>query len=145
MIKEFRGPYRFLSNFILCDIWLDSIKYPSVEHAYQAAKTLNKTQRHFIRTANSAGEAKRRGQKATLRIDWEDIKISVMEDLVKQKFTHPELKKQLLATGDKFLQEGNNWHDTFWGIDLKRNTGFNHLGRILMKVRGQIRNELGNS
>lgn len=41
MIAEFHGPYLFLSNFFPATVQLDGIPYPSVEHAYQTAKTLD--------------------------------------------------------------------------------------------------------
>ena len=41
VINEFQGKYRFLSNFYPCDIVYEGIQYPSTEHAYQAAKTLD--------------------------------------------------------------------------------------------------------
>ena len=40
MIKEFKGDYRWLSNFTPCKIELDGFIYPSVEHAYMSAKQL---------------------------------------------------------------------------------------------------------
>ena len=75
-----------------------------------------------------------------LRADWEDVKLSIMEDIVRAKFTQNEdLKQLLLATGDLVLEEGNTWHDTFWGVDVKTQEGENHLGRILMRVRQELR------
>ena len=44
-------------------------------------------------------------------------------------------------TGNLVLEEGNGWHDTFWGVDLKTGEGENHLGRILMQVREELREE----
>lgn len=62
-ITSFRGPYRFLSNFYpayVSGYWQDG-QYPSVEHAYQAAKTTSKTRREAIRNAATAAHAKRLG------------------------------------------------------------------------------------
>ena len=65
-----------------------------------------------------------------------------MEDIVRAKFTqNQDMKQQLLATGNLVLVEGNGWHDTFWGVDLKTGEGENHLGRILMQVREELREE----
>lgn len=144
MIKEFQGRNRFLSNFIQCRISLDKGEYPTVEHAYQASKTMIPAERAFIRTAVSPGQAKIRGRRATLRVDWEDVKIPIMKSLVEQKFTrHPDLKKRLLATENQVLQEGNRWNDTFWGVNLITELGSNHLGRILMDVRKKLKEEGG--
>ena len=65
-----------------------------------------------------------------------------MEEIVRAKFTqNQDMKQQLLATGNLVLEEGNGWHDTFWGVDLKTGEGENHLGRILMQVREELRGE----
>ena len=47
-IDSFSGEHKFLSNFYPCNVTLDDIGYPSVEHAYQAAKTLNPEERQII-------------------------------------------------------------------------------------------------
>ena len=84
--------------------------------------------------------SKKAGRRVQLRADWEDVKLSIMEDIVRAKFTQNEdLKQLLLATGDLVLEEGNTWHDTFWGVDVKTQEGENHLGRILMRVRQELR------
>lgn len=76
--------------------------------------------------------AKWNGRKVHLRPDWEEVKLGIMEEIVKAKFTqHPELKEKLLNTGDRLLVEGGT--DNFWG-----NKG-NSLGKILMKVRMELR------
>jgi predicted NAD-dependent protein-ADP-ribosyltransferase YbiA (DUF1768 family) len=43
----------------------------------------------------------------------------------------------LLNTGHRDLFEANTWGDRFWGtVDGE---GSNHLGRLLMKIRKEIR------
>ena len=89
-----------------------------------------------------SNEAKRLGRHVQLRPNWENVKLPIMEDIVRAKFTQNEdLKELLLATGDLVLEEGNTWHDTFWGVDAKTREGTNHLGRILMRVRQELREE----
>jgi ribA/ribD-fused uncharacterized protein len=133
MITEFEGEFRFLSNFYPSPVMLDGIEYPTVEHAYQAAKTIDTAERDRIRNAKHAGTAKKLGRKVTLRPDWEAVKLQVMEDLIRRKFSIPDLKDMLLATEQEELVEGNYWGDTFWGVC--EGVGQNHLGKILMKVR----------
>ena len=113
--------------------------YRTVEHAYQSAKTLNLGQKKNIQNANSPGQAKRLGKFVALREDWEQIKINIMRELIRQKFTNPELRAKLLETKDVYLEEGNTWGDRFWGVFL--NKGENWLGKILMEVREEIKNE----
>lgn len=68
------------------------------------------------------------------------MKVQIMKDIIYQKFKQNELLKwNLLATKDKELIEGNTWGDTFWGIC--NNEGQNYLGKILMSVRRELREE----
>lgn len=138
MIDKFFGEYRFLSNFWPCKVEFDGEIYDSVEHAYQAAKTLNKDHRDMIRSSKTPGEAKKLGKKIHIREDWEYFKIHIMSNLVAQKFRmNEDLANMLLATGDEELVEGNTWGDTFWGTC--KGTGHNHLGKILMGVRQELK------
>jgi len=147
MISEFKGKYRFLSNFYPCEVPLshpdDPRDYPSVEHAYQAVKCNNQEFKDIILTV-SAGEAKRLGKICKIRSDWEEVKYYIMARLVFLKFLfNRELRKQLLDTGDQKLVEGNKWHDNYWGCcNCQRCNieGQNKLGEILMKVRDKLRN-----
>ena len=136
-IDSFSGEYEFLSNFfpsVICDP--DGITYPTVEHYFQAMKTVHLSERKEIAAAPTPGKAKRMGRRVFLRSDWEGIKIEVMRQGLKQKFADKELRDKLLATGDAILIEGNWWHDTFWGVcDGK---GENNLGKLLMEVRTEM-------
>jgi len=137
IITSFTGKYRFLSNFYPVDINYESITYPSVENAYQAAKTTDILQRIPFQTM-SAAQAKRAGKILDIRPDWDEVKKSIMFTLVYNKFKfHPKLGKMLLDTGNSMLVEGNTWGDTYWGICNGK--GFNHLGDILMKIRNHLR------
>lgn len=137
VIDSFNGRYRFLSNFHPVKVIYDNIEYSSVEHAYQAAKTLNPSMRRKIRETEAPKKAKELGRKAELRSDWERIKLSIMEELLKQKFSNPDLKRALLNTGEKTLIEGNWWGDVFYGVCNGK--GENHLGKLLMKIRTELR------
>lgn len=120
------------------EIEYEEVNFPSVEHAYQAAKCQDYTMRWNVAMQPTPGWAKIWGRKVTLRPDWESIKLQVMLDLVRIKFAVPELRAKLLATGDAELIEGNYWGDRFWGVC--KGVGENHLGKILMQVREEIRN-----
>lgn len=138
-ITSFSGDYRFLSNFYPCTVVLDGMTYPSVEHAYQAAKTLWHHKRLPFTSGGllTAGEAKRRGQDLTIRKDWEQVKIDVMRGLLEQKFCSDQsLFAQLLNTENFYLVEGNTWGDTFWGVCNGK--GKNHLGLLLMDIRQSL-------
>lgn len=133
----FRGNYAFLSNFAKVPVLYQGKVYPTVEHAFQAAKTLDEKERELIRSCKTPTEAKRIGRKVHLRSDWEGIKLSVMEELIRIKFQNPEFKEKLLKTGNTELVEDNTWNDTFWGVC--NGIGKNYLGKILMKIREEIR------
>jgi ribA/ribD-fused uncharacterized protein len=143
VIDRFTGPYDFLSNFYPSAITLDGLDFNTVEHAFQAAKTSDLDERQALQLAKSPAEAKRLGRKVTLRPDWEQVKFSIMEALVRQKFTrYPELAEMLLDTGDARLIEGNTWNDRTWGMTKTRQgeyIGKNWLGIILMKIRDELR------
>jgi hypothetical protein len=136
-IDSFMGQYRFLSNFWPAHVSYDGVVYKTTEHAFQAAKSLDLAERAFVRDCETARAAKTAGRKVTLRPDWEQIKIGVMEDLVRQKFSVAPLRAMLLSTGDAELVEGNDWSDFFWGVcDGK---GRNEMGKILMRIRAELR------
>lgn len=141
MIERFEGQFKFLSNFYPCTVMLDGEEFPSIEHAYQAAKTLVAAQRAQVSKCFSPGEAKKLGRTLLLRDDWEDVKLAIMEALLREKFVDPTLEKQLLDTGEQELVEGNWWGDTYWGVC--RGSGENHLGKLLMKIRAEKQRKIG--
>jgi ribA/ribD-fused uncharacterized protein len=134
-IYGFKGEYRFLSNFSLCNVTLDGIIYPTTENAYQAAKTLNVIDRLPLQIC-SAAHAKKIGRSLKLRSDWEQVKIQTMYDLNVQKFSNSHYKELLQKTGDLYIEETNTWKDIFWGVC--NGVGSNHLGKILMKIRQEL-------
>lgn len=141
-INFFKDEFRFLSNFADVSVFLDEMQFPSVEHAYVAAKTLDMVLRHEIQICPNAGKVKRLGKKIAIRLDWDEIKVSVMKTLTRQKFNQEPFKSALLATGDAFIREGNTWGDVFWGQTVNKNgewCGENNLGIILMNLRDELR------
>ncbi len=135
-IVSFRGEHRFLSNFYPADVVLDGQEFVTVEHAYQAAKCEVLEDRLRFNALVTPKEAKQLGASVQTRPDWDSVKLSVMQDLLGQKFRDPKLGRMLLATGTAELIEGNTWGDTYWGVC--RGVGQNHLGRLLMDVRNSL-------
>jgi ribA/ribD-fused uncharacterized protein len=143
-IRYFTGEYRFLSNFYLTPVHFMGLEYPSSENAFQAMKTTDQKIRANIRSMTPA-MAKRYGRTITLRPEWERDKDEAMLDIIRAKFTNPGLRAALSRTGTRYLFEGNNWHDRYWGIcDGHCRTphnlpeGQNKLGKILEQVRFEI-------
>ena len=136
MISEFRGEWACFSNFYRSQVVFDGETYQSVEHAFQAAKTLNPEERANIRKADTPAQAKKLGRLATMRPDWDDIKIGIMRDLLKQKFSRPMLAEKLKKSAPHELVEGNWWGDKFWG-QSPVGYGENWLGKLLMEIRSE--------
>ncbi|MGB9848897.1 MAG: NADAR family protein [Moorellaceae bacterium] len=142
IVGPFRGEYAFFSNFYPALVEFEGITFPTVEHAFQAAKTLDTRERRRIALLPTPSEAKRAGRRVKLRGDWESVNVPIMYSLVYQKFTrHPELRAALLATGDRPIVEVNTWGDTFWGVCDGQ--GENYLVRILMAVREKLKFQRG--
>lgn len=145
-IDEFKGEYAFLSNFYFIDV----MGYPSNEHFFQAQKTTDKKIREQIKNLLTPGQAKRMGRKIKLRPEWNEIefRICAMYKGLIAKFKNEELKQKLLNTGDVELIEGNIWHDNTWGScfcpKCKNIKGENYLGKLLMKLREELRNGSSN-
>ena len=141
MIKNFEGEYAFLSNFYFSPMIIDNVVYTTNEHYFQAMKSLNPKEKQAIVLAPTPGKAKHLGRKVSLQKDWEDIKEEVMLTGLRHKFSNPELRKKLLATGNEELIEGTTWHDNYWGIcdcETCGGQGKNRLGKLLMQVREEL-------
>jgi ribA/ribD-fused uncharacterized protein len=139
MILQLSGEFWFMSNFYEAPVRFQGITWPSVEHAYQAMKTDSWRERDNIGLAASPSLAKKIGRGVRVREDWDNIKIDVMNALVRAKFSqNAELRQLLVGTEDEIM-EGNTWGDTFWGVMLPTGGGRNELGKILMKVREELR------
>lgn len=141
MINEFRGKYFFLSNFYAAPVTYKGIKYRNNEAAFQAQKVSDFEKQKEFSNLNPS-EAKKKGRHVKLRkdMDWDSVKTGFMREIVRAKFEQNEdLKMKLLATGNECLEEGNTWGDRIWGT--VNGIGENRLGKILMKVREELRGE----
>lgn len=145
-IDSFRGKYYFLSNFYNQDVIYQGLKFLNNEAAFQAMKVLSNKEREEFTNA-PPNIAKRLGRKVKLRKDWEEVKDNYMYEIVKAKFYQSEkLRNELLKTEDSILIEGNTWCDNEWGncschkcINYQ---GKNKLGKILMKVRSELKSNI---
>lgn len=142
-IKGFQDNYRWLSNFYPATIRVGEITYPTVEHAYVAAKTdlpFSPDDLAWFLELTPA-KVKRVGRELDLRPDWEESKLGVMYMLTEKKYSadNPDLREFLLLTENEYIEETNYWGDQYWGVC--NGVGCNNLGKIIMAVRGQIRKE----
>lgn len=145
----------FLSNYFKCSIEYGGLTYKSAEAAYQAQKCITDEERIPF-THYTPYEAHEAGQKVKLRSDWEKVKLVIMEEIVRAKFVqnkdiasylHDYLIGDIFAggrriRGEAILEECSRQPDLFWGIDEKTGEGENHLGKILMKIREEVRHRI---
>jgi len=142
-IGEFRGEYRFLSNFSKHSfIDKDGITWATSEHYYQAKKVAlanDPLREAMIMRSTDPGEAKKLA--VGIKPDnWYDISIDIMRQALRYKFDQNEdIKQKLLDTGDALILEGNHWGDVFWGVC--KGKGLNMLGKLLMELRNDYRRE----
>ena len=139
MINSFFDEFRFLSNFYPAKFVYVGHNFTTSEHAYQAMKMTNIADFNAVVSASTPGKAKRLGQKLPMNPNWDSLKVGIMGEILRKKFAIPILRKMLLATSNIHLEEGNNWGDQFWGVC--DGVGENHLGKLLMEIRKEIRNE----
>lgn len=142
-VLGFSGEYRWMSNFAPVVVTMGDHPYVSVEHAYQAAKSLDLQYRAMIQVCAKPGDAKRYGKRAVLRADWEEVKVGIMLDLVRQKFQNEPTYRDLLKALplDVEIIELNTWGDRFWGkvaMATGELVGQNKMGEILMQVLAEL-------
>lgn len=134
-----KNEYGWLSNFWRCTQNVDDILSPTNEHYYQSQKTKNPIITAWINFAINpylamcAGRSLREGKE--LIDNWEEERVYVMLKGLRAKFKDTELKEKLLATENAILHEDSPT-DLFWGVK-----GKDMLGKLLMQVRDEIRNE----
>ena len=150
---ESKGEYRGFSNMAEYPMEIDGIKYPSVEHYFQAMKATEFKDEDSLKKImkTKTGKAVKAVGKKVNNFNqdvWDSKKNEVMEKAVKAKFVqHPELRKKLQETGDKMIGEANP-RDLYWGIGTSitqekakfpsKWRGLNKLGKILMELRNEF-------
>ena len=130
-------------NFSSFKVEWNGYLFASVEEAYQAASFMGSDEElvEKIKKSHSADEAQRisYANRDKRREDWDDVKISIMEELLRLKIEqNPYVKKKLLQTGDYMIVEDSP-KDDFWGWGPNRN-GQNNLGKLWMKLREGLKN-----
>lgn len=144
-MDEFIGfyPREFacLDNFAAFAVVYKGIKYPTVEHAYQALKFVDTAPEiaKEITESFSSHEAQKIGyaNKDRQNPKWDDIKVNLMEELLRLKLEqNPYVKRKLLQTKDYLICEDSP-KDSFWGIGAERD-GQNQLGKLWMKLRDEL-------
>ncbi len=139
-------PYGCFSNFSPHGIAIGGENWQTVEHYYQAQKfigTPDEKSSLIIKAVSTPEQAAALGRdcRRQLRSNWEQIKVTVMREAVRQKFfTHQDIQAILLSTSDLLIVEDSP-NDYYWGCGETK-TGANHLGKILMSVRAELKSKL---
>ena len=127
-----------LSNFAPTPFMWKGRRVPTAEHPFQAEKAKFLKEAEKIFNAATAAEAKKLGYYCFLRDDWENIKETVMLEVLHAKYSQVErARTYLLSTGGLPIRESAPWDD-YWGTGKKGN-GKNRLGELLMIVRAELR------
>lgn len=152
-INDFHGNYWFLSNFYQSmHLRARLYGFDSTEAFFQACKLEDHAKREPFRKMKPY-DAKQAGKKVELRPNWDGdrkgymgLKVDVMLLALQRKFTEGTgLANKLIATGDAYLEEGNKYHDVYWGRCYggcnrgeHEPEGNNILGKLLMWVRDEL-------
>lgn len=105
VINRFTKEYAFLSNQYQCPFIWEGHSYRSAGAAFRAEES-------------------------------REDPLERMEAIQLAKFTQNSwLMEKLKQTGNSILINGNNKHETYWGVDRYSWKGENHLGKILMRIR----------
>lgn len=137
-----RDEYGCFSNFSAYSFKLKGKVWRTSEHYFQAQKFVDTEHEEELRLVASPMVVARMGRsrQRPLRKDWEVAKDQIMLEALRAKFSqNEELKKILLNTGDAVLVEHTR-NDKYWG-DGGDGSGQNMLGKLLMEVREELRNE----
>lgn len=131
------------SNFSSFQLEWRGKLWPTSEHAYHSEKFDDENIKEQIRNTRSAHESIKltHANRDKYRKNWDDIKLGIMKEILRAKvMQHPYVKKKLLESEDRELIE-DSWRDDFWGWGPKKD-GKNHLGKLWMEVREEIKLQL---
>lgn len=141
---RFYSEHDQLSNFFSKAFVWRGKEWRTAEHAYQAAKFFETDPAisEEIRILATPSEVKIHSHKYRdqREMNWTKKKLVVMEDILRAKLGQDEgLREMLITTKDRELIE-NSPTDGYWGCGID-GRGENHLGRLWMKLRSELRTE----
>ncbi len=105
----------------------------------------------IIQSEKSPMSSKMKSKKfiSNTRSDWDDVRVDIMNWCIRMKLkcNWNKFGNLLLSTGDQFIVEDSH-KDRFWGCVLDENNflvGRNVLGKLLINLRDELKNEFINS
>ena len=132
-----------LDNFSAFGFEMNGEYFQTSEHAFQYLKFIetNKEIANKIKESFSPNDARNiaHENKEYRLPNWSDVKYQNMEKVLRLKVEqNPIVKETLLNTKDYIIAENCIDEDTDWGLD-NNNQGNNHLGKIWIKIREDIK------
>lgn len=137
-ITKFEGKWEFLSNEYTCEVKYENYTFQSAASLFYALKATDKGAfRKFQKL--SPLKAKSKMQLLPPNEEYENNKEEYLMKAVKAKFdSNPNLIKLLLKTGNAKLLN-NVTHLDDW-IGIRKDKGYNALGKVLMRLREEYKN-----
>ena len=135
-------PFYELTNFFPCDcLFINNVQWKTTEHYFQAMKFYGTPYFYYVATLSSPRDAFSFSRKPQamkwIHPCWHNVKLQVMLNALRAKFSNFFFANILLRTGDATLVEHTK-NDKFWG-DGGDGSGENKLGNLLMRVRSELR------
>ena len=139
-IDSFTGYFDFMHNNFQTPVYYDGILYPSVTHAYHAARSSDEVTRRAILNSETFQILGNIAIRIEDPLGWQEKKVKVMEQLIRDKFRRSkELQDKLRMTENRELvmtYQEEKKNNLYWGV--VKGKGQNQLGRILMKIRDDL-------
>lgn len=107
----------------------DGDDYPTIMHAFYAARCADRNHRRWIKSCPSPVALDWMIKQVAVRSDWETVKTEVMEEIVRAKFDTGDMRHALLITMDAEIVD-NYLPD-------------NIVGKAMMKIREEINSAVG--
>jgi hypothetical protein len=135
-----KEPYGEFSNFSPHPISINGKIYKTTETYFQSQKFAGTEHEENVRLTPGPRAAAEMGRRRDLplRKDWEQVKESIMKDVLWAKIQqYPTISKLLLSTGDAEIVEHTE-NDNYWA-DGGDGSGKNRLGVLWMEIRSELR------
>jgi predicted NAD-dependent protein-ADP-ribosyltransferase YbiA (DUF1768 family) len=144
-ISSFTLEYSFLSNDHICLVHYEGLLYASVTHAFQAARSSDQSVKEKISKIHDLESMYEIAETIEDPPGWLKARGRIMEVIIRDKFRrNPVLRQRLSDTKNSLLvnsyEDATNPNNLYWGTVGER--GENTIGKILMKIRSDIKNEI---
>jgi predicted NAD-dependent protein-ADP-ribosyltransferase YbiA (DUF1768 family) len=127
-----------MRNSHRCRVVFLGREFPSVEHAFLAARSMHPADHRAIAECRYLPKARRVAAEITMvRPFWSRCRLGIMLGLLESKFSDPVLGRKLVKTHPRPIVA--NGFDPYWETDWRTDYGENKLGILLTIVRDNLR------